>query len=102
MKPRIAVRAAWRKGHSRSEFDAVPVRLRIERANPDNPETEGQSIFQAVLIAARRYLPDAAIFYPDGVVPTPGITGWDVPQSLPLPAHHLDDEVEELSLSARV
>ena len=58
-----------------------------------------KSIFQAVLVAARRGLLDVAIFHPDEVVPTrPRINGWDVLQALSLPKH-LDDEVE-LSLSA--
>jgi DNA-binding CsgD family transcriptional regulator len=38
-----------------------------------------KSIFQAVLIAARRGLLDAAIFHPSEVVPTrPRVAGWDV------------------------
>ncbi len=40
-----------------------------------------KSIFQAVLIAARRGLIDAAIFHPDEIVGTrPQIAGWDVLQ----------------------
>lgn len=38
-----------------------------------------KSIFQAILVAARYGLIDAAIFHPDDVVPTrPIITGWDM------------------------
>lgn len=38
-----------------------------------------RSIFQAILVAARYGLLDAAIFHPDEVVPTrPIITGWDL------------------------
>ncbi len=38
-----------------------------------------KSIFQAILVAARYGLIDAAIFHPDEVVPTrPIITGWDM------------------------
>ena len=44
-----------------------------------------RSIFQAVLVAARRGLLDAAIFHPDEVVTTrPRIAGWDILQTLPL------------------
>ncbi len=40
-----------------------------------------KSIFQAVLIAARRGLIDAAIFHPDEIIGTrPQIAGWDVLQ----------------------
>ena len=42
-----------------------------------------RSIFQAVLVAARRGLLDAAIFHPSEVVPTrPRVTGWDVLRAL--------------------
>ena len=38
-----------------------------------------KSIFQAILVAARYGLIDAALFHPDEVVPTrPAITGWDL------------------------
>lgn len=43
--------------------------------------SNSKSIFQAVLIAARRGLLDAAIFHPDEVIGTrPRIAGWDVLQ----------------------
>jgi hypothetical protein len=55
-----------------------------------------KSIFQAVLIAARRGLLDAAIFHPDEVVPTrPRISGWDFPALLGTPEGHEDAEDRE-------
>jgi hypothetical protein len=53
-----------------------------------------KSIFQAVLIAARRGLLDAAIFHPDEVVPTrPRISGWDLPALFGTPED--DGEAED-------
>jgi DNA-binding CsgD family transcriptional regulator len=50
-----------------------------------------KTIFQAVLIAARRGLLDAAIFHPSEVVPTrPRIGGWDVLHALS-PEPHEDE-----------
>ena len=58
-----------------------------------------KSIFQAVLIAARRGLLDAAIFHPDEVVPTrPRVAGWDMLKALCCGEE--SDEDPDLRLSA--
>lgn len=51
------------------------------------------SIFQAVLIAARRGLLDVALFHPSEVVATrPRIAGWDLLQSLGCPAEAAEEQ----------